>query len=114
EAHPECQLPRLERDDAGTWLDPLTQDFFRFSGRDLLDVHTACGAADDHRAGRCTIDDDAQVEFAIDLHSLFDQYPADFAPVGPGLMRDERHPKHLLGELLGFLNGLRERDASAP
>ena len=36
-----------------------------------------------------------------------------FLPFGAGLMRDERHPDDLLGELLGLVNRARDLDAAA-
>ena len=113
EPHPERQLPGLKRDHTGAGIDPLAQDLLRLLGGDFLDVHAARRAADDHRAGRSAIDDDAQIELALDLQSFFDQHAADLAPLRSGLMRDERHPEHLLGQLLGLVGRFRELDAAA-
>ena len=113
ESHPERQLPGLKRDHAGAGIDPLAQDLLRLLCGDLLDVHAASRAADDDRAGRRAIDDDAQIELALDLQPFFDQHAADLAALGSGLMRDERHPEHLLGELLGLIGRFRELDAAA-
>ena len=64
------------------------------------------------RAGRA-IDEDAQIELALDLQPFLDQHAADLLAFGPGLMRDQRHAEHLLGELLGFVGRLGELDAAA-
>jgi hypothetical protein len=113
ETHPECQLARLERNDTRARVDVLAEDLFRFLRRDFLDVHSTGGTGDDDRARRRTIDDDAQIELAFDLESFFDQDASDFSAFRSGLVRDERHAEHLLGELLGLVGGLGDLDAAA-
>ena len=83
EAHAERQLARLKRDDARARIDLLAQDLLGFLRRDLLDVHAAGGAGDDDRARRRAIDDDAQIELALDLEPFFDQDATDLRPSGP-------------------------------
>ena len=64
------------------------------------------------RAGRA-IDEDAQIELALDLQPFLDEHAADLPALGAGLVRDQRHADHLLRELLGFVRRLRELDAAA-
>ena len=52
------------------------------------------------------IDEDAQIELAIDLEPFLDQHAADLPAFGAGLVRDERHADHLLRQLLGLLGDL--------
>ena len=58
-------------------IDVLAQDLLGVRRRDLLDVHAAGGAGDDDRARRGAIDDDAEVELALDLQPFLDQHAAD-------------------------------------
>ena len=64
-------------------------------------------------AGGGAVDDDAQVELAVDLRAFLDEHAAHLLALGAGLVRDERHPDHLLGELLGLVGRLRQLDAAA-
>ena len=59
------------------------------------------------------IDQDADVELAVDLQSLFDQHPPDLLALGTGLMRDESHADHLRRQLLGFFSRLGDLDPPA-
>ena len=56
---------------------------------------------------------DAQVQLAVDLQSLFDQHPSDLLSFRAGLMGDQRHANHLLGDLLGLIGRSSDLDASA-
>ena len=80
---PNASLRRLERDDAGAGVDVLAENLLGFLRRDLLDVHAAGGARDDDgRRGRA-IDQDAQIELAIDLQPFLDQHATDLPALGP-------------------------------
>jgi hypothetical protein len=54
-----------------------------------------------------------RVELALDLQPSSMRTRPTFRPSGPGLVRDERHADHLLGEALGFVRRLRQLDAAA-
>ena len=64
------------------------------------------------RRGRA-VDQDAQIELALDLEPFLDEHAADLLALGAGLMRDQRHADHLLRELLGFVGRLGDLDAAA-
>jgi hypothetical protein len=90
------------------------QDLLGGLVRDLLDVHAALGGGDDRDAALLAVDQDGQVELAGDVEALLDVQPPDLLPLGAGLLGDELHPQHLLGDL-GRLRGaaLRHLDAAA-
>ena len=50
------------------------------------------------RTGRSrrAVDDDAEVELALDVKPFLDEHAADRPAFGPGLVRDERHAEHRL------------------
>jgi hypothetical protein len=102
EPHAERELAGLERHHAHAGVDDLAQDFFRVGGGHFLDVHAAGGAGNHHGAGAGAVDDDAQIELALDLHPFLDQHPAHLLAFGPGLVRDQGHPQHVLRQLLGL------------
>jgi hypothetical protein len=110
--HAEGELARLERRHADAGVERLAENLLRLLGRDLLDVHAARGAGNDDRAAAGAIDEQADVELAVDLQPLFDQHTPDLLPFGAGLVRNQRHAEHLLGELLGFVRGLGELHAA--
>ena len=64
-------------------------------------------------AGRRAVDHDAQVQLALDLQPLLDEHAADLLAFRAGLVRDQRHADHLLGELLGLVGRLGQLDAAA-
>ena len=51
------------------------------------------------------IDEDAEVEFALDVQAFFDQQAADDAAFFAGLRRDELHAENLPGERLRLRRG---------
>ena len=59
------------------------------------------------------VDHHAEIELARDLAAVLDVDPAHLAARGPGLVGDERHAEHLVGELADLLDRPRELDAAA-
>jgi hypothetical protein len=59
------------------------------------------------------VEQQAQIELALHLQAFFDQHASDDAPLGPGLMRDQRHAEHLDCEVLGLVGRLGQLDAAA-
>ena len=45
------------------------------------------------------VEHDAEIQFARDGQRLFNQQPLHLLALGPGLVRDQRHAQHLLGQL---------------
>ena len=72
-------------------------DLLRRVVRDFLDVHAAFGRDDEGDARRGAIDEQGQIEFAIDRRALFDIEAIDDLALRAGLMRDQRHAKHAVG-----------------
>ncbi len=80
---------------------------------DLFDFHAALGRAHENRPADAAVDQDGEVQLAVDGRLLFDQHPAYQAAFGAGLGRDERHAEDLAGNLLCFLWCRRQLDATA-
>src|ERR1019366_3650116 len=59
------------------------------------------------------VEDEAQIELARHLQPLLDEHARDDAPVGAGLMGDERHADHVAGDPLGLVRRAGELDAAA-
>jgi hypothetical protein len=83
QTHPERELARLERSDAGATIDVLAKDLLGFLRGHFFDVHAARRARDDDRRFRGAIDEDAQIQLAIDLQPFLDQHAPDLLPSGP-------------------------------
>ena len=62
---------------------------------------------------RRAIDQDAEIELALDLEPFLDQHAADLLAFGAGLVGDQRHPDHLLRELLDLVERPGDLDAAA-
>ena len=81
----------------------LSKNLVRVRRSHLFDVHAASRARDNDGSRCGSVEDDAQIQLAIDLQPFFDQHSADLLPLRAGLMGDQRHPDHLFGDLLGLL-----------
>ena len=79
----------------------------------LFDVHAAGGARHDDRPAGRAIENDAEIQLALHLKAFFNQHPANHAPSGSGLMRDERHPEHVARDAFGLVCRARQLDAAA-
>src|SRR5688572_29537917 len=113
QTHAKCELTALERDDAGSGVDVLAENLLRFPGRDLFDVYAAGSAGDDDGRCRRAIDEDAEIELAVDVEPFLDEYAADLLAFGAGLMRDQRHADHLLRELFDLVDRFGNLHAAA-
>ncbi len=70
--------------------------FWGFFG-DGFDVHPAFGAGDDHGGGGGAVEQDGEVEFALDINGFGDEQFADQLAFGAGLVSDQRLADHLAG-----------------
>ena len=111
--HTERELAALEGDDAGSGVDVLAENLLRFLRRDLFDVHAAGGTRDDDGRRGCAVDQDAQIELALDIEPFLDEHAADLLALRAGLMRDQRHADYLLRQLLHLLDRPGDLDAAA-
>ena len=103
EAQSEGQLARLEGLQSHAGDDVLLHDGVGILRRDLLDLHAAAGRRHENRPRFGAVDDDPQVELAIDGQRLLDQQAMHFPALGAGLVRHQLHAQHAGGDLAGFL-----------
>ena len=80
--------------------------------RDLLDLDAALLAHHEDDALRGAIEDEAEIQLAIDSETFLDQQPRDLLAAGPRLIRHERLANQLAGNLLGLVGRLRQLDAA--
>ena len=113
EVQPEGELTRLERLEADGGVDELLQDFLRMFGRDHFDFDAALGRRHEHGASARAVNDQTQVELAVDFKAFFDQHAPYHAPLGASLMRDQRHAEHLRGQFFRFLGAAGQFHATA-
>ena len=90
---------------AGGGIDAERQDLFRRAGGHLFDVHAALGRADKGHAAGLAIDQQREIEFAVDVGTVFDVDAVDLLAGRAGLMGDQCLAQHLLG----FFGGLFDR-----
>ena len=76
------QLARLVRLNPGQPIDRLTDDLLRRLLRDRLDLHAAFRARHDHRRAGRAIEQNGEVNLALDLDRLRDQDRVHHAPGG--------------------------------
>ena len=91
----------------------LTEDQLRAVRRHLLDLDTAGRTGHQHGALRGPIQDEAQVQLAVDLEPLFHQQPGDRPPLRAGLIGHELHAQHLAGNPLGLGRSPGKLDAAS-
>ncbi len=104
------QPAALERQQADRRIDDLFENFLRAFLRHLFDLDAAFGRGDDGDAARGPVEHHAEVKLALDRQPLLDQEPADFPPLGPGLVRDELPAQKRRRELLRLLGALHDLD----
>ncbi len=63
--------------------------------------------------GRRAVDQDAEIQLALDLEPLLDEHAADLPAFRSGLVRDQRHADQLLRELLDLVGRPGDLDAAA-
>ena len=59
------------------------------------------------------VEHDAEIQLARDGQRLFDQQPLHLLALGAGLVRDQRHAQHLLGQFNGLFRRLGDLHAAA-
>ena len=87
-------------------------DLFRRVMRDRLDVHAALGRDDEGDAADRAIDQDRQIELALDVGAVLDVEPVDLLAGRAGLLGDQRVAEHLLGVGDHFGHRLRQPHAA--
>ena len=80
--------------------------------RNILDVHAALGAGDDHRRLRLAVEHDGEIKFARRVLRHRDHHFAHQLAVRAGLRGDQRLAEHLAGELLDFLRRFHQLHAA--
>ena len=80
--------------------------------RDLLDLDAALGTGHQHGHLRGAVDDDAEVELALDLEPLLDQHPRHLLTARAGLVGDQVHADDLLGCRTRLVRVLDDLDAA--
>src|SRR5260370_5689646 len=76
------------------------------------DFHAAGRAGHENRKTGSAIDQKAEVKFALDVQTFFDEHTLDDAAARAGLRRHEIHAQDVAGDFGGFVAGARELDAA--
>ncbi len=84
-----------------------------FSLRDFFDLHAARGAGHDDGRFDGAVDQDAEVELALDVEALFDEQALDDAAAGPVCGVTSVMPRIFLASSRGFVGGARQFHAAA-
>ena len=79
---------------------------------DFLDVHAAGGAGHKNNFANAAIDENAEIEFALDVEAFFDENALDGAAAGAGLRGDKIHAEHVRSDVRGFIRRVSELDAA--
>ena len=78
-------------------IDGDGDDLFRRVMRDRLDVHAAFGRDDEGDAADRAVDQQRQIELAVDVGAVLDIEAVDLLAGRTGLLGDQRIAEHLLG-----------------
>ena len=104
-----ASLVRLQTDGG---MNGFTQNGAGIFLGDFLDFHAASGAGHEDDTAGLTIDEKAEIKFALDVQTLFDEQALDDAASGTSLRSYELHAEHVAGDVGGFVGGVRQLDAA--
>jgi len=105
-------LARLEGLESDAGLDGFLEDALGGFRGDIFDLDAAVGRRHEGVLAGGAVEDDAQVELALDGQSFFDQEALDDAAFGSGLMGDQLHAQNFFSGGAGFLGVFDHLDAS--
>ena len=106
------QQPGLVAREAAIGVEGLAEDQLRRVVRDLLDIHAAGGAGNEHRRADAAVDEHRTVELAVDRAPALHKHLPHDLPLGPGLNRDKRVTEQALGDPGRIVGGLGEFHAA--
>ena len=112
EPKPEADLARLVVLEAGRRMQRQRENFLWSLVRDLFDIHTAGGRCHHGDPLGAPIDDQAQVQLALDRRAGLDVDVIDGQAFGATLVRDEPRAEHRFGVLLDLGHRFGELDAA--
>ncbi len=113
EAEFEGEGAGLEGLEADGGVDGFLVDGVGGFGGDFFDFHAAGLRGHEDEAGGGAVEDDAEVELALDLAGFFDEEALNFLAGGAGLMGDQLHAEDGLGLFGCVVEGLGYFDAAA-
>ncbi|ENN89596.1 hypothetical protein RHSP_59721 [Rhizobium freirei PRF 81] len=103
---------RVGSRDARRRIDGDGDDLFRRIVRDGLDVHAAFGRNDESNLTDGTVDEDREIEFAVDVGAVFDVETVDLLAGRAGLLGHQRVAEHILGVGDDIVNRLGKANAT--
>src|SRR5690606_38678222 len=98
---------------AGGRVDGNLEDLLGVLGGNLLDLHAALGGGHHGDARGGAVDQEAQVELALDVAAFLDIEALDQLALGAGLVGHQGHAQHLAGLVLHVVQRLDDLDAAA-
>src|SRR6266849_2855491 len=75
---------------------------------DFLNFHAASSAGHEDDAAGGAIDEKAEIKFALDVETFFDEQALDNAASGASLRSDQLHAENVAGDIGGFVGGTRQ------
>ncbi len=112
EAKGEGHAAAVEIGQARRRIDAEADDLVGGVGGDFLDIHAALGRGDEADAAGAAIDQQGQIQFALDIAAVLDIDAVDLLAGGTGLVRDQRASQHLAGQFLGLGHGFGQTHAA--
>ena len=107
-----AELRRIGIGHARGRVDWQGEDFLGRLVRDFLDVHAAFGGGNKGRTARGAVDQQGEIEFAVNVGAVFDVEAVDLLASVAGLRGDEVMAEHRLGVLHDFVLGEGEANAA--
>ena len=94
-------------------MNRFAQNHFGMVLRDFLDFHSAGRAGHKYRRANSAVNQNAQIQLALDVEPFFDQQAANDAALRARLRRDQLHSENALGMRRRFVGRFRELHAAA-
>ena len=107
-----AQFRRISLGDPCCGIDADGVDFLRRFLGHRLDIHAALGGGDKGDQRGFAVDEDGEVELAVDIGAIFQIEPVDLLAFGAGLLGDQRVTQHLGDMGFHFISRMRQPDAT--
>ena len=106
-----CQFPRLVGLETDRRVDHDLMDRVGVLGGDFLDLHAASLRGHEDIAGLRAVQNDTQIQLAVDRRCFFNQQPPYLLAFRSGLVRNQLHAQDVACVLFGFVKRASDLDA---
>src|SRR5208282_1898853 len=93
-------------------MNRFTHDGFGMGLGDFFDIHSTRRAGHENDFPDTAIDENTEIQFALDVQAFFNENALDGTAAGTSLRGDEICAQHMRGDFRSFVRRVRELDAA--